>query len=166
MASHCSTSSIAPGAISHARRRSAWSCLCYGKAGWGTLLGMSTSILVIGGVGQVAHELRRGAWPAGFAVDFLGRPAVDLTRPVEVRDKVIAARPDIVVNAAAYTAVDAAEGDRDTAFAVNRNGPAALAEACREVGAALVHYSTDYVYEGTKTGAHVESDPINPLSVY
>ena len=114
---------------------------------------MGTNILVIGQIGQVAHELRRGAWLSGFAVDFLKRPEVDFMRPVAVRDKVIAARPQIVVNAAAYTAVDAAEGDRDTAFAVNRDGPAALAEACHGIGAVLVHYSTDYVYGGTKTGA-------------
>jgi dTDP-4-dehydrorhamnose reductase len=127
---------------------------------------MSISVLVIGRIGQVAHELRRGAWPAGFIVDFLERPEIDFTRLAEARDIVIAARPRIVINAAAYTAVDAAESDRDTAFAVNRDGPAALAEACREIGAALVHYSTDYVYDGTKIGAYVESDPVNPLSVY
>lgn len=127
---------------------------------------MNTSILVIGRIGQVAHELRRGAWPAGFAVDFLERPAIDLTRPGEMREVVIAARPRIVVNAAAYTAVDAAESDRDTAFAVNRDGPAALAEACARIGAPLIHYSTDYVYDGGKTGAYVEDDPVNPLSVY
>src|SRR5580658_3200926 len=116
---------------------------------------MSASILVIGRTGQVAHELRRGAWPAGLAVDFLERPKIDLTRAAEARDMVIAARPDIVVNAAAYTAVDAAESDRDTAFAVNRDGTAALAESCREIGAALVHYSTDYVFDGSKPGAYV-----------
>jgi dTDP-4-dehydrorhamnose reductase len=127
---------------------------------------MSSKILVVGRVGQVAHELRRGAWPAGLAVDFVERPQVDLSRPDETRDVVVAARPGIVVNAAAYTAVDAAEGDRETAFAVNRDGPAALADACRQIGAALVHYSTDYVYDGRKTGAYVEDDPINPLSCY
>ena len=87
-------------------------------------------------------------------------------RPDEVRDIVVAARPDIVVNAAAYTAVDAAESERDLAFAINRDGPAALAEACREIGAAMVHYSTDYVYDGAKVGAYVETDPIATLSVY
>ena len=127
---------------------------------------MVTSILVIGRIGQVSRELHRGVWPAGFAVDFLERPEIDFTRAVAAGGKVIAARPDIVVNAAAYTAVDAAERDRDVAFAVNRDGPAALAAACREIGAALVHYSTDYVYDGTRSGAYVESDPVNPLSVY
>jgi dTDP-4-dehydrorhamnose reductase len=123
-------------------------------------------ILVVGQTGQVAYELQRGAWPAGVAVDFLDRGRLDLVQPEAARALVAAARPDIVVNAAAYTAVDAAESDRAVAFAVNRDGPAALAEACREIGAALVHYSTDYVFDGSKTGAYVEDDPINPLSVY
>lgn len=127
---------------------------------------MSGRILVIGGIGQVGHELGRGAWPAGFAVDFIERPRLDLTRPREARDIVVAARPDIVVNAAAYTAVDAAEADPGAAFAVNRDGPAVLAEACRAIGAALVHYSTDYVYDGAKPGAWVEDDPVAPLSTY
>jgi dTDP-4-dehydrorhamnose reductase len=128
--------------------------------------GMSTSILVVGRIGQVGHELARGKWPAGFTVDFVERPQLDLTRPSEAQQIIVAARPDIVVNAAAYTAVDAAESDRDTASAVNRDGPAALAEICQEIGAALIHFSTDYVYDGRKTGAYVEADPIAPLSVY
>ena len=128
--------------------------------------GMDSKILVVGRTGQVAYELRRAAWPAGFAVDFLERPHIDLARPGEARDAVMLMRPEIVVNAAAYTAVDAAEADRDLALAVNRDGPAALADACRELGAALVHYSTDYVFDGAKTGAYVEDDPTCPLSVY
>ena len=127
---------------------------------------MSSNILVIGRIGQVAHELRRGAWPAGFSVRFVERPEIDFTRPDEVRAIVRDARPDIVVNAAAYTAVDAAESDRDMAFVVNCDGPATVAEACGEIGAALVHYSTDYVYDGGKASAWVETDPVNPLSVY
>lgn len=127
---------------------------------------MNSKVLVIGRVGQVGHELARSDWPAGCAAEFIERPQLDLTRPSEAHDIVVAARPDIVVNAAAYTAVDAAEANRDTAFAINRDGPGALAEACREIGAALIHYSTDYVYDGGKDGAWVESDPIAPLSVY
>jgi dTDP-4-dehydrorhamnose reductase len=127
---------------------------------------MNSKILVIGRIGQVGHELHRGRWPAGFAVEFVERPQLDLTHPDEARHIVVAARPDIVVNAAAYTAVDAAESERDTAFAINRDGPAMLANACREIGAALIHYSTDYVYDGAKAGAYVETDPIAPLSVY
>ncbi len=127
---------------------------------------MDGSILIIGRLGQVAHELRRGGWPAGCAVEYLARPEIDLARPGEVRDAIRARRPAIVVNAAAYTAVDAAEADSATAYAVNRDGPAALAEACRETGAALIHYSTDYVFDGAKSGAYVEDDPIRPMSVY
>jgi dTDP-4-dehydrorhamnose reductase len=127
---------------------------------------MNSKILVVGRTGQVAHELQRGAWPACLAVDYLDRAQLDLARPDEARAIVTAARPHIVVNAAAYTAVDAAETDRDMAFAVNRDGPAALAEACRDIGATLIHFSTDYVFDGTKTDAYVEDDPINPLSVY
>lgn len=127
---------------------------------------MSCRVLVIGRTGQVAHELGRGAWPGGLAVDFLSRAELDLARADVARDVVTAARPDIVVNAAAYTAVDAAESEREAAFAVNRDGPAALAEACAGIGAALIHYSTDYVFDGAKSGAYVEDDPTNPLSVY
>ena len=127
---------------------------------------MKKHILVIGETGQVAHELRRGLWPAGFHCDFAERPLVDLARPNSLRDHVVAARPDIVVNAAAYTAVDAAEADNAMAFTVNRDAPAALADACREIGAPLVHYSTDYVFDGAKTGAYTEDDPVCPMSVY
>ncbi|HWB47743.1 MAG TPA: dTDP-4-dehydrorhamnose reductase [Stellaceae bacterium] len=127
---------------------------------------MSTSILVIGRTGQVAHELARGRWPADAVVDFVQQPEIDLGRPDEARKAVIAARPGIVVNAAAYTAVDAAQTHVDEAFAINRDGPAVLAEACREIGAPLIHYSTDYVFDGTKHGAYVEDDPVNPFSVY
>jgi len=127
---------------------------------------MSEKILVIGRRGQVGYELHRGAWPAGFAVDYVEREQVNLAHPSEARDIVVSRRPDIVVNAAAYTAVDAAETDRETAFAVNRDGPAALADACREIGAAMIHFSTDYVFDGGKSGAYIEDDPVNPLSVY
>src|ERR1700733_5418153 len=96
--------------------------------------------LILGASGQVGQELRRAGWPVGFAVDFLERPHIDLARPGEARDAVMLMRPEIVVNAAAYTAVDAAEADRDLALAVNRDGPAALADACRELGAGLVLY--------------------------
>jgi dTDP-4-dehydrorhamnose reductase len=127
---------------------------------------MNRNVLVIGRIGQVGYELHRGIWPAGFAVDYVERDQVDLARPDQARDIVFARHPDIVVNAAAYTAVDAAQSDSDAAFAVNRDGPAALAEACEAIGAAMIHYSTDYVFDGTKDGAYVEDDPIHPLSVY
>lgn len=127
---------------------------------------MKSKILVIGRIGQVGHELSRADWPAGLAVDFVERPQLDLARPKQAQEIVAAARPDIVVNAAAYTAVDDAESDRERAFAVNRDGPAALAEICRELGAALLHFSTDYVYDGQKAEAYIETDPVAPLCVY
>jgi dTDP-4-dehydrorhamnose reductase len=127
---------------------------------------MSSKVLVVGRSGQLAHELRRATWPGGLAADFRDRAQVDLARPDAARQTILAARPEIVVNAAAYTAVDAAESDRETAFAVNCGGPAALADACSEIGAALVHLSTDYVFDGRKPGAYTEDDPVNPLSVY
>ncbi|MGQ3031182.1 MAG: dTDP-4-dehydrorhamnose reductase, partial [Ferrovibrionaceae bacterium] len=79
---------------------------------------------------------------------------------------VAAMKPGVVVNAAAYTAVDKAESDADQAFLVNRDGPAALARAAAAVGAPLIHVSTDYVFDGTKDGAYTEDDPVAPVSVY
>ena len=127
---------------------------------------MSDRILVIGRIGQVGHELARRAWPAGTTVTFVERDELDLARPAEVKRYVTATRPSVVVNAAAYTAVDQAEGEPDAAFAINRDGPAALAEACGEIGAVLIHFSTDYVFDGAKPGAYTEDDPVHPLSVY
>ena len=127
---------------------------------------MSSKILVIGGIGQVGYELARGQWPVGLATEFVERDQLDLGNPNEVKPAVVAMRPRIVINAGAYTAVDQAETERDMAFAVNRDGPAALAEACREIGAALIHFSTDYVFDGAKPGPYTEADAITPLSVY
>ena len=94
----------------------------------------------------------------------LDRRGLDITD----RAAVFAAVPgcDLVVNAAAYTAVDRAESDAETAFAVNATAPHHIATACREAGIPLIHISTDYVYDGTKPGAYVEEDPVNPLGVY
>jgi dTDP-4-dehydrorhamnose reductase len=127
---------------------------------------MSSKVLVIGRIGQVGHELGRAAWPAGLAAEFVEREQLDLGHPTGVKPAVIAMRPRIVINAGAYTAVDQAEAEREVAFAVNRDGPAALADACREIGAALIHFSTDYVFDGAKPGPYTEADPVNPLSAY
>ena len=123
-------------------------------------------ILVFGRAGQVATELRRAAWPQGFAVECLGRPEVDIMRAGDVRRAVSGAGVAVGVNAAAYTAVDQAESDWEAAFAVNRDGPAYLAEAVASANVPLIHISTDYVFDGEKEGAYVEDDPVNPLSVY
>src|SRR5262249_39235892 len=95
-----------------------------------------------------------------------GRDQIDLARPAEARARIMVEKPDLVINAAAYTAVDKAESERDLAFSVNRDGPAALAEACRSLGIPLLHVSTDYVFDGLKHGAYVEDDLVAPASVY
>ena len=122
-------------------------------------------VIVIGRTGQLALELQKARWPADVQVEFLGRDRVDLARPAEIR-KLEAKRPRLIINAAAFTAVDAAESAREEAFAVNRDGAAELAAVCSKIGAALIHLSTDYVFDGNQSAAYWEEDPVNPLSVY
>ena len=122
-------------------------------------------ILVIGRRGQVGWELRRTLAPLGeiVAVD---HPDIDLSNPESLRPLVRQVAPDLVVNAAAYTAVDKAEDEVDLCRRVNAEAPRILAEEAARLGAGLVHYSTDYVYDGRKEGRWTESDATNPLSVY
>lgn len=122
-------------------------------------------ILLLGKNGQVGWELQRALAPLGQLVA-LGRLEADFANPERLRACVRDARPDVIVNAAAYTAVDRAESDAEMAHLVNAVAPGVLAEEAAACGAWLVHYSTDYVFDGTKEGAWVESDPTNPLSVY
>lgn len=122
-------------------------------------------LLVTGSNGQVGFELRRSLAPLGKVVA-LDRAACDLTQPDALRQLVREYRPDVIVNPAAYTAVDKAESDADTAFAVNGTAVGVLAEEARELGSLLVHYSTDYVFDGAKDGRYVETDATNPQSVY
>ncbi len=122
-------------------------------------------ILLFGARGQLGLALQR-ALPALGEVVALARAEADLLSPDSLIANIRKAAPDVVINAAAYTAVDKAESDADTAHAVNAVAPGAMAEACRETGALLVHYSTDYVYDGTKVGAYIETDATHPLSVY
>lgn len=117
--------------------------------------------LLLGGDGQVGGELRR---LGGFAV--LPRAEADLRDGDALRRAVLSRRPPVVVNCAAYTAVDRAEGEPEVATAVNRDGPAALADACAELDVPLIHLSTDYVFDGTRDGAYGETDATRPLSVY
>lgn len=124
------------------------------------------TVLVVGETGQLARELARAAWAPGVELTFAGRDIIDLARPETATAIVAAMKPGVVVNAAAYTAVDKAESDADQAFLVNRDGPAALARAAAAVGAPLIHVSTDYVFDGTKDGAYTEDDPVVPVSVY
>lgn len=123
-------------------------------------------VLVLGREGQVATALAESRWPAGIELRRAGREALDIRDRRAVWQTLAAARPFLVVNAAAYTAVDAAERDPGTAFAVNRDGVGHVAEACRAVGARLIHLSTDYVFDGDSDRAYVEDDAVNPLSAY
>ena len=122
-------------------------------------------LLVIGTQGQVGWELERALQPAGEVVG-LDRAALDLSDLRAVRESVLAHRPHWVFNAAAYTAVDQAEDDEARARRVNADAVEAIATACAELRATLVHYSTDYVFDGEKDGAYVEGDPTNPLGAY
>jgi dTDP-4-dehydrorhamnose reductase len=122
-------------------------------------------ILVTGRDGQVGWELAR-LLPALGEVAAFTRAELDLANPDTIVERVRAFKPDVIVNAAAYTAVDKAETDREQATLVNAAGPAFLAAEAQARGALLVHYSTDYVYDGTKTTPYVETDATNPLSVY
>ena len=122
-------------------------------------------ILVTGANGQVGYELRRTLATLGeiIAIDV---DTIDFGNADALRARIREISPQLVVNAAAYTAVDKAESDPDLAMRVNAAAPAVLAEETRRLNAVLVHYSTDYVYDGTKTGPYVETDATNPLSVY
>jgi dTDP-4-dehydrorhamnose reductase len=122
-------------------------------------------ILILGQQGQVAWELQRTLASLG-QITVLGSQALDLANPDAIRNQVRSIQPDIIVNAAAYTAVDKAESESDLCMSINEIAPGILAELARESQALLVHYSTDYVFDGTKTGAYLETDPTNPLSVY
>ena len=121
-------------------------------------------ILVTGGTGQVASALAAAAGARNLRV--VGRPDFDFDRPQTLRAALDAAAPSLVVNAAAYTAVDKAESEPDAAWRANRDGPAALAAWCAEHGARLIHISTDYVFDGLKGAPYLEDDPTGPTGVY
>jgi len=122
-------------------------------------------ILLIGKNGQVGWELRRtlAALAEVVAVDF---PEINFTDQDALRQLVAGTRPNVVVNAAAYTAVDKAETERELCREINAVAPGVLAEEARKLGALLVHYSTDYVFDGSKRTPYVETDPPNPLGAY
>lgn len=123
------------------------------------------SILVFGGTGQIGHEVVL-ALSRIDGVIAPTRDEVDLTSPDAVRAAVEKFAPAVVVNAAGYTAVDAAETDEDACVALNTEAPGVLAEVCRRSGARFIHFSTDYVFDGAKTAPYVESDVTDPLNVY
>jgi dTDP-4-dehydrorhamnose reductase len=122
-------------------------------------------VLLFGKVGQVGWELRRALAPLGplTCVDF---PDVDFTAPDSIRRAIADAAPDLIINAAAYTAVDKAESQLALATTLNADAPALMAAEAKKRGALLVHYSTDYVFDGTKTTPYVETDAPAPLGAY
>lgn len=123
-------------------------------------------ILITGGTGQVGTELSKHDWLDGFECVMPGRRTLDLSDADAIKAYVLGGGFTAVINPAAYTAVDQAESDAINAFRVNALAPAALAEATRELGIPLVHVSTDYVFDGSKSGAYLEDDPIRPVNVY
>jgi dTDP-4-dehydrorhamnose reductase len=126
-------------------------------------------ILLTGVNGQVGHTLQKAFLKeASFAnvIVSLDRSQLDLTDQGAIRRAVQAIQPDLIINPAAYTAVDKAESEPELAYAINATAPQVLAEEAAKVGARLIHFSTDYVYGGNKVGAYVENDVTQPLSVY
>lgn len=124
-------------------------------------------ILVTGTKGQVSRCLQeRVADVAGIDLLALGRPELDLLKPDTIVETIDSYEPDIVVSAAAYTAVDQAEDEPDIAFAANETGAGAVAAAARAVGAPVIHLSTDYVFSGTSDRPYVEDDTPDPINVY
>ena len=123
-------------------------------------------VLIFGATGQLGRELARIPWPAGVTIKQLDRSQCDLAVASEASARVEETAPDIVINAAAHTAVDRAESEPEVAAAINRDGPSTMADACRAVGAKLIHVSTDYVFDGRKRTPYAETDPVAPLSVY
>jgi dTDP-4-dehydrorhamnose reductase len=122
-------------------------------------------VLLLGANGQLGSEACR--WLAG-SVDLVaaGRPQADLANPDAIVRLVAEARPQVVVNAAAYTAVDRAETELSIAYRINAEAPGVLAEQCRRIGAKLIHFSTDYVFDGESTRAYCETDPCHPVNEY
>jgi dTDP-4-dehydrorhamnose reductase len=121
--------------------------------------------LITGKNGQVGMELSRLYHPLGDVV-VTGREECDLSSEQSIRDTVRQVKPAVIINAGAYTAVDLAEKERDLCFAINAAAPRVLAEEAARLDALLIHYSTDYVFDGKKSEPYLESDPINPVSVY
>ena len=122
-------------------------------------------ILQIGTKGQLGWELLRTCAPLGEVVA-LDYPDVDLSNSTGLRELVRNVKPDIIINAAAYTNVDKAESEPELARAINATGPGVLAEEAKKIPAVLVHYSTDYVFDGTKSNPYLETDTPKPISVY
>ncbi len=127
---------------------------------------MNATVLIAGSRGQLGLELLRARWPEGFRIVGVDVEDIDIADAASVARTFVEHRPSVVINAAAYTAVDRAESEPDKAFAVNEGGAHNLAQACAIDDIPLIHISTDYVFDGTKPEPYVESDATAPLSVY
>ncbi len=125
---------------------------------------MSPKILLIGCNGQLGEELQQLLPSTGVVA--LARPSIDLAQPDNIRQVIDEIQPQVIVNAAAYTAVDKAESEVELATAINATAPGILAEQTQKLGGFLIHVSTDYVFDGTQSHPYHETDPTNPLSVY
>jgi dTDP-4-dehydrorhamnose reductase len=124
-----------------------------------------SGILLLGPTGQVGWELERALAPLG-AVIALARPQLDLRQPDSIRNAIRGNHPEIIVNAAGYTAVDRAESEPELAMQVNGIAPGIMAEEARRIDALLVHYSTDYVFDGARAEPYTEADEPRPLNIY
>lgn len=122
-------------------------------------------ILVTGKNGQVGWELARSLLPLGEVIS-LERSEADFSRPEKLRPIIQSLKPDVIVNAAAYTAVDKAESEAELAMIINGIAPGVIAEEAKKIRALFIHYSTDYVFDGTKNGPYHEDDKPNPINVY
>lgn len=122
-------------------------------------------ILINGQHGQVSRELQQCLGDMG-QLHALGRDQMDLADPERIRQQVRALAPDLIINAAAHTAVDLAESEPEPAFAINARAPGILAEEAARLGVPLIHFSTDYVFDGSKATPYTEDDKPNPLCVY
>jgi dTDP-4-dehydrorhamnose reductase len=122
--------------------------------------------MITGTRGQLASSLLEAGAAEGYTIFAAGRPALDLTDRASIDATIARLEPDVVVNAAAYTAVDMAERETECAYAVNATGAGHVAEACARREIPVIHISTDYVFDGAKPGPYVEDDPASPISVY
>jgi dTDP-4-dehydrorhamnose reductase len=123
-------------------------------------------ILVAGGQGQVGSALAQQGLEQNLDLIALGRQDLDITSRESIAAVFAEYEPDLLINAAAYTAVDKAESEPELAYAINETATALLADACAERGIPMLHISTDYVFDGTKDSPYVESEPVNPVAVY
>lgn len=124
-----------------------------------------TRILLTGKTGQVGYELERSLQGLGEIIA-LDRSQMDLANLDQVRDVIRSIKPNLIINPAAYTAVDKAESEPELAMRINGEAPGVMAEEAKKLGAAMIHYSTDYVFDGSKSSPYIETDPTCPINVY